>query len=143
MAKKGKATPPLRLGARAATYRPGFKANSKAHESWKWEFYILPNPEANEALAGYLAMRNIVEEHMRCMMLPGYAEKQFVYAVSKDVMDKVSANRDLRNTYKAFVRYEKDGKVHRYRTEEQIAAAKNRKAKKDQKRTRPSATPAK
>lgn len=130
-------------GAISATYHPGFKAGGTAHETWKWKFFVLPNPEANEALARYLAQRGIVEEHVRCMALPGYAEKQLVYALRKDVMDKVSASHDLRNSYKAFVQYREDGKIYRYRTPEQIEAAKNRRTRKLMRRGRFAVTPAK
>ncbi len=107
------------------------KQGTKDEKPWKPEFYILPNTEANEFIGKYLAELDILEEHMRCMMIPGHDEKQFVYAVSKDVMDnKVGACRKLRNMYTAFVRKTKDGKLYRYRTPEQIVAAKNRRAKK-------------
>lgn len=132
MAKKGKATPPLPLGARAATFKPGFNPGSQAHETWKWEFYIRPDTdEANEKVAAVLARySDDVRKYERCMALPGYDEKQFVYAVKKQMMDNVDKNAAIRGLYKAFVRYKEEGKIYRHRTPEQLEAAKNRRAKK-------------
>lgn len=132
MAKKGKVSPPLRLGAIATTHRPGQNSRRSAKmEPWKWEFYILPSTdEGNEKVVAVLSRYGDVRTFERCMALPGYDEKQFVYAVKKQVMDFVERNTSITSHYKAWVRYEEGGKPYRYRTEEQKRKSKERRQKK-------------
>jgi hypothetical protein len=109
----------------------------KQEKAWEQEFYIRPkDDEANEKIARILARFGNIEKYERSVELPGYSEKQGAYLVSKSIMNDVDNNKSVRNQYEAFVRKTEHGKLYRHRTPEQIARAKDRRAKKEQKRTR-------
>jgi hypothetical protein len=142
MPKTKKKRAVVQLGAITGTFRPGFKANPRRNP-WKWEFYIRPSTdEGNEFIAMYLKQFGDIEEFKRNLELPGYPEKEPVYAVKKSIMDNIEKSPVFWNTCKAFVRYQEGGKIYRYRTAEQIEKARKRRAKKDLKKTQSVSSPA-
>ncbi len=119
-------------GVLHASSRPGFGAVKK---SVKREYYVLPlSQEVNEAIA--VAQKNIggTETETRSMYLPNHTEKQDVYVVDKVLLQKIMSSGLC--GYKIFYRRGENGMIYPYRSAEQKARARDRKAKVTLKKTR-------
>ncbi|HEU4677461.1 MAG TPA: hypothetical protein VFS75_01930 [Candidatus Paceibacterota bacterium] len=123
----------VRMGAIAATFRPGFKARPAQSVL---EYYLLPLSNlVSEAVA--LGTIDVKLPQTVTRRVPGYADEQQLYRVDSAVIARVASEPSFSGHYKLFVRMTEGGPLYRYRSDGKKVGAKTRRAKGALKRTRP------
>ncbi|MFA6270677.1 MAG: hypothetical protein WC657_05740 [Candidatus Paceibacterota bacterium] len=130
---KGKMTaPPLRRGAIAATFRPGFKARTPKKPRAPYRILCLTfDTDVNEFITGhYKNLGGTETEKTAKGIPPGYKSPQDLHVLDKVALKNLKNWQDARGKYELFEQKTKDGPLYRYGTSVQVAKEKDANAKK-------------